>query len=52
MFSAPETIAQDCLALIEDDARRAGLAETGRRAMRARDMRDILRPVIAELAGA
>jgi hypothetical protein len=52
LFAPGDTIAQQCLALVEDDARRAALEEAGRRAMRARDMRDILRPVLAKLPGA
>jgi hypothetical protein len=51
-FAPLEKIAQDCLALVEDEARRAALGEKGRRAMRARDMRDILRPALANLPGA
>ena len=52
LFSPMETIVQDCLALAGDDARRAALEEKGRRAMRARDMREILRPVLAKLPAA
>jgi len=52
LFSPMETIVQDCLALASDDTRRAALEEKGRRAMRARDMREILRPVLAKLPAA
>jgi hypothetical protein len=52
LFAPSETIVQECRALVEDDGRRAALEERGRRAMRARDMRDILRPAIAKLPGA
>jgi hypothetical protein len=52
LFSPMESLVQDCLALAQDDARRAALEEKGRRAMRARDMREILRPVLAKLAAA
>ena len=48
-FSPADSIVRDCLALIEDDARRAALEERGRRAMRARDVRDILRRALARL---
>lgn len=51
-FAPQERIVQACLALAEDDARRAGLEERGRRAMRARDMREILRPALAKLPAA
>jgi hypothetical protein len=49
MFSPIHDVVRDCLALIDDDARRAALEEKGRRAMRARDMRDILRAALAKL---
>jgi hypothetical protein len=52
LFAPAEAIAQECLALVEDDARRAALGDKGRRAMRARDMREILRPLVAQLPGA
>jgi hypothetical protein len=51
-FVPAEAIAEECLALVEDDARRSALGDRGRHAMRARDMREILRPVLAQLPGA
>lgn len=47
--ATPQTLAQDCIALLEDDARRAALEEQGRAIVRARDIRDILRPALASL---
>ena len=48
-FSSPETIVADCLALVEDDARRRALEARGYAAIRRRDMRDILRAALATL---
>jgi len=52
LFAPSETIVEQCRALVEDDAKRAELEEKGRRVMRSRDMREILRPVLARLPGA
>lgn len=52
LFVPGDKIVERCLALVEDDAKRAELEEKGRRVMRARDMREILRPVLAKLPGA
>ena len=51
-FAARDRIVEDCLALLDDDASRTALEERGRNAMRGRDMREILRPVVAKLPGA
>lgn len=47
--ATPQTLVQECIALVEDDARRAALEEQGRAIARARDIRDILRPALASL---
>ncbi|HUQ75418.1 MAG TPA: hypothetical protein VM183_11875 [Burkholderiales bacterium] len=49
MFSPAEGVVRECLALIDDDARRGALEEKGRRVMRARNMSEILRSPVAKL---
>jgi hypothetical protein len=47
--ATPQDLVRQCLDLIEDESRRAALEARGRAIARARDIRDILRPVLATL---